>query len=400
MPQFFQDTITDHLARFSAMTVLDRANESLAIAEQKLSETGFYSDSNMAELGRMTNARYIVAGSIQNAGGMYNVSFRINDTETNEIQASFTERYGKTDMESGKAAREAVRELLAGMGVELTADGERQLLAEQRREVQATRQLAQGVNAERNGNIVEALALYTEAVDNVPTMNEASARIQNFAQGSPGASIRERANWATAQKEKWEKIFNDLGDYMHNNLRIVVYDFSTISDQFNAGTKRVTITVTPGVKLIPDSNVLTVWKRVLDEWYRIKDLEENKSWANSLSIRSGRDRRKDIGTIDFIRTYIELYDEEGIRIGDSSESVEFLQYGPYSNMFSYDNRLQILSQNRYFNNRPFKAVRFSVPLDKITDNLSVKVVGIRYNDQTTFPARIMSQSEYDEWVRK
>jgi TolB-like protein len=65
IPQFLQDVITGDLARFSAMTVLDRANDSLAIAEQQLSETGFYSDDDFLELGSMTNARYLVAGNIR-----------------------------------------------------------------------------------------------------------------------------------------------------------------------------------------------------------------------------------------------------------------------------------------------------------------------------------------------
>jgi hypothetical protein len=404
MPQFFQDIITGSLARFSAMTVLDRLNEKLVLAEQNLSLSGNYSDNDYIRIGNLTNAQFIVAGIIQNISGRYNVSFRINNTETNEIKASFNKPYPITDIESGLAAKEAVRELLAGMGVELTADGERQLLAEQRRETQAKRQLAQGMDSERNGNDIEGLVFYIEALDNDPTMREASARIQNFAEGSPGASIRERANWATTQKEKWEKRFNDLGDYVHNNLRIVVYDFSTISDQFDAKSNRVALTVTPGVKIIPDSTVLNVWKRVLDEWYRIKDLEENKSWANSLSIRSGRDRRNTIGEIKFL-VYIELYDEEGIRIGDS-RGIPLLMMEPYDRRyevdFIYDNKLQILPQNRYFSNRPFEAVRFSVPLDKITDNLSVKVVRIGYQmgGNASYPARIMSQSEYDEWVKK
>jgi TolB-like protein len=82
MPQLFQDLITGDLARFSSMTVLDRLNEELVLAEQNLSLSGNYSDNDYIRLGNLTNAQFIVAGNIQNISGRYNVSFRINNTET------------------------------------------------------------------------------------------------------------------------------------------------------------------------------------------------------------------------------------------------------------------------------------------------------------------------------
>ena len=38
IPQFFQDSITGNFAKYSKMTVLDRANENLTKAEQELSD--------------------------------------------------------------------------------------------------------------------------------------------------------------------------------------------------------------------------------------------------------------------------------------------------------------------------------------------------------------------------
>ena len=398
MPQLLQDLITADLARYSAMTVLDRINESLVRAEQNLSASGDYSDDDYIAIGRLTNARYIVAGNIRSVSGRYSITFRINNTETNEIQASFSRQYVLEDIESGRAAKEAVRELLAGMGVELSAEGERQLLAlaVEERTVKSQVRLAQGMSAERNNNELQALIYFYEARNADQGNREASQRIQTFGQGSPGASIRERAQWAITQKTRWEKIFNDLTDYVYENLRIVVYDFSTISDQFDARTNKVTLTVTPGVKLIVDSTVLTVWKTVIDQWEQIKNLEENKSWANSLSLR----RRGTMGDVRYaLQTYspsanIELYDEAGIRIANSSQH---LNSKASIGDIRYDRNLQILPQSRYFSTTPFVTVSFSVPLDNITDNMSAKVVNIRYFAEV-YPARIMSVQEWNEWL--
>jgi TolB-like protein len=265
MPQLFQDLITADLAKYSAMTVLDRLNESLILAEQELSASGNYSDDDYIAIGHLTNARYIVAGNILGVSGRYSITFRINNTETNEIQASFSKQYVLEDIESGLAAKEAVLALLTGMGFELTAEGERQLLTIQEREVKGQVRLAQGMSAERNNNELQALVYFYEARIADQGNREASQRIQTFGQGSPGASIRERAEWAVTQKARWEKIFNDLGAYVYENLRIVVYDFSTISDQFDARTNKVTLTITPGVKLTYDSTVLSVWKTAIDQ---------------------------------------------------------------------------------------------------------------------------------------
>jgi hypothetical protein len=44
---------------------------------------------------------------------------------------------------------------------------------------------------------------------------------------------------------------------------------------------------------------------------------------------------------------------------------------------------------------PFNEISFSVPLD----NMSAKVVDIRYDGRELYPARIMSLAEWEEWLR-
>jgi TolB-like protein len=247
MPQLFQDLITGDLARFSAMTVIDRSNEQMVIAEQNLSASGNYSDNDYVRMGNLTNARYIVVGSIQNISGRYNVSFRINNTETNEIRATFNKAYSPSDIETGLAAKEAVRELLRGMGIRLTATGERTLLTVQAVEARATTQLARGMAAAKSDNIVQALAFLSDALESNTTRAEANRNIQSFFTAIPTGSIRERANFAIAQKEKWQKIFTDLDLYLYGNLPIFIYDFSAVEDRINISSNSVSLTIRPGI---------------------------------------------------------------------------------------------------------------------------------------------------------
>jgi TolB-like protein len=413
IPQFFQDIITGDLARYSAMTVLDRGNEKLALAEQELAASGYYSDEDYAALGKITNARYIVAGSIRNISGRYTVSFRINDAETNEIQASFNNQYSAEDVERGLAAKEVVRELLAGMGVELTAEGEQQLLSVPEVEVRATAQLAKGMAAEeKNGNIVEALAFYTQAIDTGANMNEAAQHIQNFAQHSPGASIRERANYALEQKAKWEKIFKDLEAYTRDNLAIVIYDFSTISDTFNVRNNTVDITITPGIKIIPDRTVLAVWKTVMENWNRIINTDELELWARSVSystnFRGSGGVHKDVrdgllyfGDIEYQYTVqIGLYDDYGDRIaGYESRNRLHYEYG-YTSKGSL-----VVAQHKYYDEAQFESIPFNrIQLNMITDNLTPRIEsvkgGLAARILSSIQPLVMSVVEWEQWLAR
>ena len=409
-PQFFQDRITGDLARFSAMTVLDRSNESLAIAEQKLSETGFYSDNDMVELGNMTNARYIVAGNIQNTGGIYSVSFRINDIETNVIQASFSGRYGKTDMESGKAAKEAVKELLAGMGIELTEEGEKALLAIQPVDVRATAQLARGVTAEKNGNIVEALGFLIEAGNSNTTRTEANRNIQSFFVDIPTGGIKERVDYGQMQIDKWNKIFSDLDLYMLVNLPVFIYDFSIQEDTISI--KEVSFKITPGIKVIPNATALYVYKRIVDEWVKIGGNAENGYWINHVRMPKLFDSVQGLYALSYSFSWeIGLYDSYGDRIAKHlwygrPPSIYIPYYESDSARYKKISDLQILAQHKYYDDVKFCPILFnSVPLTKITDVITPKIDRVFYSIKLyewkgirEIDFQVMTVPEYREWL--
>jgi TolB-like protein len=385
MPQLFQDIITGDLARYSAMTVLDRSNEAMVIAEQKLSASGYYSDADYVEMGRMTNAKYIVAGNILNVSGRYTVTFRINNAETNEIKTSFNKQYTAVEIEKGLAAKEAVAELLAGMGVELTPDGETELLTVQETQVRATAQLAKGMVAEKNDNFIEALTFFTQAADT--GVEEASAHIQNFAKDISTGGIRERAEYAIKQKEKWEKIFSDLKTYMSENLEICVYDFSTVEDKIEVNQSNqttVTLKITPGIKIIPNRTVVAVWKTVMDNWARIKEMEENKPWVNSV--------KNDVqvsGISGYYVVLVGLYDEYGDRI--VQQRLREISWTVS----------EAIAQHKYYEGNKFTAISFyRVPIERITDKLIPKIDTISIWGGENIHPPVMSVSEWEQWLRK
>jgi len=403
MPQLFQDLITGDLSRYSAMTVLDRLNEKLVLAEQNLSLSGNYSDNDYIRIGNLTNAQFIVAGNIQNISGRYNVSFRINNTETNEIKASFNKSYPITDIESGLAAKEAVRELLAGMGIELTEAGERSLLTIQPVEVRATTQLARGNQAIKTGNEVEAVAFFTEALSSNNTRAEADRNIESVFNTSIGTSIKERANYAQTQIDKWNKIFKDLRTYLDDNLVLIVYDFDTIEDAINMSNKTVTFTLKSGIKILPNRTALLVWKKIIDEWNQTKALESNKIWVSNVRLdsfggRSGNTRTGGIGYGCYFE--IGLYDI----YGDCIKSITYNTGS--SNIIEYrePERFQPKAQFKYFEEKQFVAIQFvSIPIDKVTDTITPKLENWYFSsmDKSKKPAYSpMTVAEWQTWLNQ
>jgi CRISPR/Cas system CSM-associated protein Csm2 small subunit len=404
IPQMFQDSITGDLVRCSAMTVIDRANEQLVLAEQSISASGNYSDDDYIRMGNLTNAQYIVVGRITNIAGNYLVSFRINHTETNEIRTAFNKSYSLREIETGVASKEVVRQLLTGMGIQLTEAGAELLRIPNETQIQALVQLSKGVAAERNGDLVEALAHFFGAIEANPNMREASVHIQNFSDAhtiSTG-NIRERAEWALGQKEKWEKIFADLKIYILKNLPVFIYDFSTIEDNFNLRDESVTIYVGPGIKVIPNRTVLAVYKTILDNWHGIRTMEENRVWAGNVHGPGGVPLSNSIYTIDFQFSYeIGLYDSYGDRI------VDFRWYGSSPRLwYSHTGRqdFQVLAQHKYYDEINFVKILFpSIKLEKITDTITPRIdrIYLSYtnNRQPEFiDYPIFSINDWQEWL--
>ncbi|MDE7291990.1 MAG: CsgG/HfaB family protein, partial [Treponemataceae bacterium] len=268
IPQSLQDNLTGLFALYSKMSVLDRKNEAVVVAEQTLSESGFYSEENAVQIGRMTNAQYIAVGSVQKTGGVYACNFRVNEVETNEIKAAAVGRYPLSALENGTAVKEIARQLLSGLSIELSGAELERLTQKDDAEVKSVTMLAKGDAANKAEKYIEALSFYNQVGGS--HKNEAAQSSRAMLAGSfDMSSLKERISYQQRQVEKWNKIFHELEAYMLDHALIAVYDFSVMEDKINAGNNTVNISVTPGIKIFPDRNALSVWKTVLDEWIAV-----------------------------------------------------------------------------------------------------------------------------------
>lgn len=227
IPQSLQDNLTGLFALYSKMSVLDRKNEAVAVVEQTLSESGFYSEENAAQIGRMTNAQYITVGSVQKTGGAYECNFRVNEAETNEIKAAAVGRYPLSSLENGTAVKEIARQLLSGLSIGFSDVELERLTQKDDVEVKSVTMLAKGDAANKAEKYIEALSFYNQVGGS--HKNEAAQNSRTMLAGSfDTSSLKERILYQQQQVEKWNKIFRELEAYMDEHTAIVVYDFSEI----------------------------------------------------------------------------------------------------------------------------------------------------------------------------
>lgn len=199
MSQFLQDSLTSQFAALSGMTVLDRKNEDVAIAEQKLQERGYNSFENAAEIGKITNARYVLAGSIQQLPSRYALTFRVNDIETNEVKAAFQGQYSAEKIENGKAVEDIILSLFEALSISID-ESRLKSISNEGSTLKSTKALAQGMAAENNGELFDAL-LYL--IDSSESGNEeAEVRFINALRSETPLSIKEKSEYYKKQIEK------------------------------------------------------------------------------------------------------------------------------------------------------------------------------------------------------
>lgn len=351
MQQSFQDNITSLLARHTDMTVLDRKNEDLMIAQQELSESGLYSEENAVEIGQMTNAQYVVVGSIRRLSTAYECNFRVNETATNEIRAASTGRHSLGDMESGVAVRQIVQELFGGLGIQLS---EAELAALQKKndlESTSITMLAKGAQAQAAEDYIQAV-LYYNQVEGAFQQEAQDSTTRMLSATQENLTVRQRQQYYQTQQAKWKKILEDLQTYLDENLWIGVYHDPLVVKETDVSMNSISYEVPLVMKVFPNRQAVIVAKKVMEEWYKVQREPDNKVWAQG-------------GVIDnwSFDITVGLFDADGNQLNDDTSYNWKYYVSCYSrNLHEFDFRLfsssnpadyVIRSQKKYFDDAKY-----------------------------------------------
>jgi hypothetical protein len=211
LPLYIQGMLTDKFKRFSAITIIDRQNLDKVEAEQALSLSGNFSDDDYIRIGSLTNAQFILAGTMRRGqGGQIEMLLSITNAETAERKALFTKSGAAAAFWREAPVNEAAAELLAAMGVTLTDAGKRLLAQGDSVTAAAESALAKGISAQNSGSTVEALSWFYQAAAASPGLAEAAGRLsvlsnQVVSSGAFGTTVRNdiqaRRAWLGMMKE-------------------------------------------------------------------------------------------------------------------------------------------------------------------------------------------------------
>ena len=381
--QYLQDSITGKFAKYSEMTVLDRSNEKLIKAELELSETGFYSDENVVQLGLMTNASLVTVGSIQKIGMIYEINFRINDIATNEIKSSLSNRYTYSEIENGKAVNDITMNLLEGLKIEFSDSEKLSLSTVNEKEDSSVQNLAKGATAEKEKDYISAIVAYSKVEGLQKT--EAESNIHSLLGGTfDSSSIQNRVSYYKEQIEKWNTIFDQLEKYMNENAIYIVYDFSVVQDEIDMHRNLVNFKFSPGIKCVANKTAMHVFATIINEWRKIYYNKENDVWRKEVSeLRCGtlNSYASDVYAYNLYYQYwvsLILVNGNGDVINKKDITVSF-----WGDRFYYDDsrgfmEVEEKSQKKYFEENDFSDIRFyrEISLDDIVGDISLKINSI------------------------
>jgi hypothetical protein len=226
LPLYVQGMLTGNFNKYSAMTIIDRQNMDKVEAEQSLSLSGFYSNDDYIRIGNLTNAQYILAGSIEKLRGeQFSVQWTITALDTGTVRASFSKTCTAAELRGGAIINEASADLLAKMGVQLTDTGKRELQAVNAAETDAQTALAKGISAQQSGNAVEALSYFYQAAAVDPALTETAGRLNMLSSRISGGDLGQNVRNQIAARNAWIALLKDCAAFYKTHMPFdIVYD--------------------------------------------------------------------------------------------------------------------------------------------------------------------------------
>ena len=369
MPSTVQGSITGDFNRFSAMTIIDRQNLERILDEQGQSMSGNYSDEDYISIGKLTNARYILSGSITKTASYYMLELAVTDVQSGERKASYSPtQVSSLALENLSAVKEATADLLRQLGVSLTTRGRQELTRTvDNATAQAEIALARGITAQREGLEVEALSYFLQANSYDTGLEEIEKRLNiisaTITGGNIGADARNEIAWRRQWIERLQETENFYRNYTRDNPPYYfIYDTDIKQGAINFQNETVELSF--GIRLIPDA----MWVHTLNEVIltvegALKATGKTESWGlnwpfNVVSMTSPFTDRANNFTV-----VMEIINDQGTSIGRQTVTV------PYGYIVRYG---MTIPRRQWQGTVSFPTVDTKL----ITNRLSIRIVSI------------------------
>jgi formylglycine-generating enzyme required for sulfatase activity len=256
LPVFTQGILTNNFNKYSAMTVLDRQNMDKILDEQKLSLSGNFSDDDYIRIGNLTNAQYILSGTILKiSDNECSLQLAISDTETSIRKASYATNCRINELKETTILKEASYELLTQMGVRLTQAGKQALYDSGNASfVESETALSQGIVAEKNGTTIAALSYYYNANYYDPSSSEAASRLNVLSSTVSNGNIRETARNDIERRRAWRALMDESEAFFRDHPPFDLV-YQTSLEQTGVDYDNETIELTIQLGLFPTTGL-------------------------------------------------------------------------------------------------------------------------------------------------
>ena len=219
LPLYIQGLLNNNFSKFSAISLIDRQNLDRIIAEQDLAANGRFSDRDFVSIGNLTNAQYLLIGTILRlTGGWYSLQLAITDSSTGVQIANYMMDGTLSQFEGrGMLINQAAADLLNQIGVELTEAGRRTLLTGNTSSVMAEAGLARGITAQAGGEAIEALFNFTQSISFDPSQIEALSRLNILSSSISGGTISQMIVNDIQARDQWIEIFKETTSFFNDH---------------------------------------------------------------------------------------------------------------------------------------------------------------------------------------
>jgi hypothetical protein len=375
IPALVQGEFVSNFTSYSAISVLDREHLDEQYAEIL---SGYYDDNAEAgdDLGHLVPTEYIMGGSIIKTASGYALQMRVTKTSDKTTLCSYSGTCTFAELDNLTGVRRTSLDLLAKMGVQLTARAKDELSgAAAAYEVQGQTALAQGVTAQRSGTVVEALSYYFQAASYDASLTEAASRVNvltaNITSGNMGEDIRNDIQWRDQWRARLAEAEQVYADYVKQQpLYYLVYNADLKHGSTNYSNNTVPISGVT-LDLVPDA----MWFTLAGSVARMINVVRAGLLATGQADKWGLNwPRNTLGNSPFgdreqrFEVVVELVNSDGKTIG--SERITVL--GGYDVEWSEGALRRLAPRMRGIQNLEFRAVNAY----DITTNLTVRIAGI------------------------
>ena len=388
-PNFAANMIHDDMEKYSAITMIDSTNidVQMEIDDRNLNSGMFEGASDLSY--KTAQNTLFINLTVTPAG--YNLSVRVNQSNTSK--ASHNKNYSVSDMNSGLALKTATADILEQMGVKLTAQGKKELLAVETSKgtIEAQKLNAQAKLAEENGNNLVALTYLVQAKKSDAKLTRTSNALGKLSAMVASGNVGEKARNQIQLRKEFIKLLEETEKYFKEECPFY-YVYNPEPQLEKVDYEKEWMQISFKCRVFTDPSAYTLAHTIRASFEKMPDYD---NWGLS-------DRVRYLGKVN-INLYLHLCDKSGNVLAKYIDNIEVTPYENFTGEFG---------KNYYIKfglNANIDTSGLTIKINKVIDKIPSKYGNLEVYDYNTwatqrkenigFARRSSSKASYD-WIEK